>query len=102
MKVMLRRDLFLGGTRYRQDNLGTEIPDEVDNKKVVLFKEGAPAEGEVMLPRDAVLWTQDVKPPPPPGGIRRRVTGGQSAPTTLSELSKHTGSDVQAKAESKK
>lgn len=63
MKVLLRRDLFLGGSRYRRNNLGTEIPDVVDNKKVVLYsKDKVGAADELVLPKDAIAFDPEKVP----------------------------------------
>jgi hypothetical protein len=59
MKVLLKRTLFLGGSRYRQNSLGTEIPDMVDGKTVILYDEKKPpTKDELVLPRDAVLFDE--------------------------------------------
>jgi hypothetical protein len=59
MKVLLKRNLFLGGSRYRQDSLGVEIPDTVDGKKVVLLDAKKPhGADEIVLPRDVVLFDE--------------------------------------------
>lgn len=64
MKVLLKRGLFLGGVRYRQDSLdGVEIPDDVDGKPVVLFKDWRKGDDtQIPLPRDAELFAGPVAP----------------------------------------
>lgn len=60
MKVILRRDLFLGGIKYEADPEGTEIPDMIDGKKVVLPKEATEGEEKtISLPHDALLFTEE-------------------------------------------
>lgn len=56
MKLLLRRDLFLGGSRYRRSPYGTEVPNEVDGRKVVLFKEWGGDSSVIPLPRDAEMF----------------------------------------------
>ena len=61
MLVLLRRDFFgPGGVRYRQDNRGTSIPDEVDGRPVVFWSEenqDKADNGEVwLLPVDALPY----------------------------------------------
>jgi len=56
MKLILRRDLFLNGCRYRRDPYGTEVPDTVDGRKVVLHKDWKEGSNDIPLPRDAELF----------------------------------------------
>lgn len=59
MRVLLQRNLFLGGNRYRRDRYGTEIPDFVGDRKVVLYDEKLRDDDSVqMLPKDTVLYTK--------------------------------------------
>lgn len=37
MKVLLKRRLFLGGNVYEPDAAGTELPDTIGGRKVVLY-----------------------------------------------------------------
>lgn len=94
MKVMLHRDLFLGGNRYRQSDSGTEIPDYIDEKKVVLFKEGVDPEKEITLPRDAKMYEAGMKAPPAATRIIREPQA--TKPVALSELTR--SSDAQSEA----
>lgn len=86
MRLMLKRELFLGGARYRQNNLGTEVPDMVGDREVVLWEKGKKydLDKQVVLPQDAVLWAPDVKPPVQ--AVQRRVEGGRPTPVALSQL----------------
>jgi hypothetical protein len=94
MKVLLRRNLFLGGSRYRQNSLGTEIPDSVDNKTVVLHPSvtGKPlGKDEIALPKEITLF--DEKKP-------RVILKGEllkgtekPKPTALSELPKQLSNE---------
>jgi len=62
MRVLLARQLLLGGHRYRADTAGVEIPENVEGKKVVTYDEwlgmdsDTGREGVVPLPKDAVLY----------------------------------------------
>jgi hypothetical protein len=62
MRVLLARQLLLGGHRYRADTAGVEIPENVEGKKVVTHDEwlgmdsDTGREGVVPLPKDAVLY----------------------------------------------
>ncbi len=64
MKVVLKRNLFLGNARYRVNSYGTEIPDEVDGKAVILPNAGrkVDAEKEIMLPHGTVLFDEGKVP----------------------------------------
>lgn len=95
MRVMLRRDLFLGGNRYRQNNRGTEIPEELDGKKVVFWKRGVEDDPKVIpLPHDALPYEPGMKIPT--GGRSRLTNAGNPRAIALSELAKPF--DVQAEA----
>lgn len=68
MKVILRRNLYLGDILYKPHPSGTEIPDEIDGKKVVLPKEYPHKEPDTIeLPLDALIWNEEnsKKAPPP-------------------------------------
>lgn len=82
MKVLLQRNLFLGGNRYRRDPYGTELPDYVDGRKVVIFEERLIGdETIVMLPKDAVPYEK-------PDVVRHDdpIKGGRTKPIALSKL----------------
>jgi hypothetical protein len=58
MLVSLKRQLFLGGARYRANPAGVELPDFLDGKKVVLYSEWEKATDKdelIPLPKDAEL-----------------------------------------------
>jgi hypothetical protein len=70
MKVLLRRDLFLEAHLYRASPRGTEIPDTLNGKKIILhsvWKGMAEKErvNVIPLPRDAQLMTVEVPLEPP-------------------------------------
>lgn len=97
MKVVLKRDLYLGGVLYRASPTGTEIPDEIDKKKVRLttkedslkmkqyaaemaaqgYSEIEVAEDEIRLPIDAEEYKA------PPEGQTATV---KTSPDTMSQL----------------
>lgn len=93
MKVLLARNLYIGGVLYERQSLGNEIPDEVDGIKVVLWtkenKAKSSAEAEtgdrtiMVLPPDVKLYTEP--------GIKLDTDllhNAKVEPTTLSEMSK--------------
>jgi len=89
----LKRDLFLGGMRFRQQDGGTDIPDHIHTeqgiKKVVLAnKERKYAEDEIPLPQDAELYDAAKTYA---GRADKRLLGKQEPvkPVALSELPKH-------------
>lgn len=71
MKVLLRTNIIIDGTRYRASLEGTELPDFTkDGRKIVLHKEPRPKatrdeDGnrvlpkEYMLPKGIVLYTSE-------------------------------------------
>lgn len=89
----LKRDLFLGGNRYRQQEGGTEIPDTIGSggevRKVVPWREDRKyKDDEVPMPRDAELFEEGKKYA---GRADRRIIGesGKPEPIALSQLPKH-------------
>lgn len=91
----LKRDLFLGGCRYRQQDGGTEVPDhlvEADGtiKKIVpANKDRKYAADEVPMPRDAELYDATKTYA---GRADRRLLGKKTTgpePVALSQLPKH-------------
>lgn len=87
MRLMLKRDLFIGGSRYKQDNFGTEVPDIIDEKEVVFWEKGKEYDyGKVIvLPRDAVLWEPGVVVQEQ--AVQRRLrNAGVTKPVALSQL----------------
>ena len=81
MKVILRRDLFLGGIKYEADPAGTEIPDVIDGRKVVLSDpEYRPDEKTLRLPADTVIFNEENTHKAPPLSASQRVR-----PMTLAE-----------------
>jgi hypothetical protein len=83
MKVALKRNLILGGNRYRADPDGVEVPDYVDGKKVVFKKDWNPGDEEsIPLPSDAELWVKPVE------NIKDLHVKSKASPKTLSEMSK--------------
>ncbi len=88
MKVALKRNLFLGGYRYRADPAGVELPDVVDGRELILYKDwkkkSDPIKTEaerleleekyLPLPKDAELWTEPVV------GIKSLNTRGKTIP----------------------
>lgn len=99
MRVMLRRDLFLGGVRYRQNNRGTEVPDTIVQdgvvKKIVFWKKGVEQDPKLIpLPADAMPYDPGMEVPV--GGRNRLWNAGTTRPVALSEL--HKVIDVQAEA----
>jgi len=89
MKVLLKRDLFLAGRRFRQNPLGTEIPGKLDGKNVVLFSAWDRAdEGQVPLPRDAKLFSADA---PVEESPLLRSNAHSDEPVALSQLPKQKG-----------
>lgn len=90
MRVLLQRNLFLGGQRYRRDSYGTEIPDEVDGLKVVLYDKNVSAEDRekvMMLPKDVVLYTKPDRTRS--NDLLKNATA--TRPTALSELTPKPG-----------
>lgn len=99
MKILLQRDLYLGGILYKSDPRGTEIPEEIGGKKVVLwtpeydkavrqYQKEMQEDGytEVQIPEDEIVLPRDAKEYSP-------EEAGKSAPQqsvqqTLSELTK--------------
>lgn len=75
MRVALKRNLILGGQRYRADVSGVEIPDFIDGKKVVLKKDWRDGdENTIPLPQDAEIYTKPVE------GIRDMMIKGKTIP----------------------
>jgi len=71
MRVILARQLLLGGHRYRADSAGVEIPEQVDGKNVVLYDDwlamdsDTAKENSVPLPKDAKLYGDPDAPKTP-------------------------------------
>lgn len=84
MKVLLKRNLFLGGSRYRQNSLGTELPDEVDGKKLVLPSDKPLGKDEMALPLGTTLFDETK----PRVILSTELLKGQARPkpTALSEM----------------
>lgn len=82
MKVLLQRDFSVAGQFFKRDPLGTEIPDELGGRKVVLFSEwDRDNDKEIPLPNEAVLFT--VAGPADPTLLLR---SSPSKPIALSQL----------------
>lgn len=93
MHVLLQRNLFLGGQRYRRNRFGTEIPDEIDGRKIVLFDPARRDDDTVlMLPQDAVAFTS-------PDELKSNDLISNAAatrPTALSEMTEKTKGEREA------
>jgi hypothetical protein len=88
MRVALKRNLFLGGQRFRADPQGVDLPDIVDGRELILHKDYLKRKNEakddaaleeldekyLSLPRDAELYTEPVK------GIKSLNTRGKTIP----------------------
>lgn len=81
MRVLLQRDLFMGGSRYRRDRTGTELPEFVDGRKVVFKSDTNNPETEFVLPKDAKPFEE---PDAPKAGDLVRT--GRPKPKALSQL----------------
>lgn len=55
MIVKLRRDLYIDGVFFKSSKWGTEVPDEINGRPVVAFKDKDKQEGSWPLPRDAEI-----------------------------------------------
>lgn len=88
MRVMLKRDLFLGGNRYRQDSRGTEVPDEIGGKKVVFWGRGVEDDPKVIpLPVDAIPYEAGMKMPAAQGGRTPLLKNNANpTPVALSQI----------------
>lgn len=66
MRYLLRRDFSVLGYLFKRDASGTEIPEEINGKKIVLFSDFNPETTDIPLPNDAVLFEQakDIDPNP--------------------------------------
>ena len=94
MLVQLNRNLHLGGVLYERDINGTELPEELDGKEVVLWSPEAKKKANderdapttIVLPFDVKLWVKK--------GVRKDTdllkNAGQQGQVALSELSKAT------------
>ena len=88
MKVLLRRDLYLAGQRFRVSSNGVEIPDTLDGKEVVLWSADEGKDGKrLVLPRDAKLFDAAEKPSAPMAGELVKETG-HPKPIALSQIGK--------------
>ena len=96
MKVFLTRDLFLGGSRYRQRADGTEVPDFIttgdDRKmKVVLPEEGKTFDPDthIVLPKGTTLYEKGKENPHSRSDRRLIGNEAKTEPVALSQLPKH-------------
>lgn len=90
VKVLLRRDLFIGGVKYEADPAGTDLPDVVEGKKLVFAADPyVEADKELKLPWDAVPWTEEASKKAPPPRQLLRNAGEPPPQTALSELIEH-------------
>jgi hypothetical protein len=81
MKVLLSRDLYLGEVHYKRSAEGNDLPDVLDGREIVLFKDWKGDVDKIPLPRDAVIFDEVTMKPPP-------TRGKKETPTALSEVTK--------------
>jgi|SRR5882672_2256003 len=93
MKVLLRRPLFLEGQLFLQSNSGTEIPEELNGKRIVLKKDWVRGEeGVIPLPSDAIMFDEKVAATLPPETTVRKAQ--PLTPVPLSSLTPKTPKKV--------
>lgn len=87
MKVLLKRDLFLGRIFYSASRNGTEVPDFVDGKAVVLadYANFDPSK-HIKLPKDAIAFSIEAAAELPKNRNELLRNSGKQQEKSLSEL----------------